>query len=446
MSRPKFEIPKARKYGFNHSDFVDALRALAQDGARSRLEISAISDIVDNTTGVAAAAIVAVGTPANANASGTNLAPKAAFDTAMGKLDDAGASLARTLNEYLGLLGADLLAWSVGTVTQGTIPALDKALAAVDGSGDTGVEAVSGRAALVTARNNFATLMKIANKVSAALGDTTLSDWTGGAADEGGAIAGIAATDAGVDGIGENYSLLDTAVDTELDNLANNYATLLNYLNDLLGVPIADLTDSSGGSATDTAAAVVIPPPFTSAGIDSTPKAGFDTLLGVIGNNIADLAARTNEIGQRFDSTLLTDNSGGTADTTVEAQLAALTALDPTGNDGVEQATAIARIDVIRDNLSTLIARINQLAPEFGLVVITDNSGGTADTALWVLDDVVTATGAGADGTADSTLEDSVTDVALLRFRETVASLAGKLNEMTDAATPTRPLSVVAVP
>jgi hypothetical protein len=442
-------IPSNKKFGMIHSDVVAALRALAQDAARTRLESSAIvTDFTDSTTGTAAQpeTTVAVTLPAYANADGTNLAPKAGFDTAINVLDNVTASFALSLNPILATIGYPLLVDSSGGTasTAGTIPAITKTLTAVTGASDTGLDAATGRAQLSIARNNQATILRAINAIASAVGDASLPDNVGGSPTVAApmTLAAQSNSGTGVTGLTTYYSLTDTAVDLALTTIANNYATMIAFLNGIMGAPVADLTDSSGGTASNTLAAVTVPPAYTSEGAGTcAPKAAFDTLVQVIENNQSDLAARINVIARRFNETQITISTGVTPDTTLAAQAASLTGVDGT-TLCVDRTTAVTTFTAILNNYSTLAAAVNTLAPYYGQKVLTDSSGGTASATTTLVNVPTTTTGN--DGTASATMSDAAMDTALAVLQNATASLAAKLAAMTGSDVVSNPLRLVA--
>lgn len=57
----------------------------------------------------------------------------------------------------------------------------------------------------------------------------------------------------------------------------------------------------------------------------------------------------------------LTDNSGGTANNTVEACGAAVTGVDGTGSNAASKADVDARLTAIANNFADLAAKVNEL-------------------------------------------------------------------------------------
>lgn len=430
---------------YNMGDITRIIRGLAQDNARSKLEAESISSVTDSTGGTASAAytIAALTLPPAYTVSGTTASPKAGFDTAIGKLANAADSLAAYMNPYRASLGLPKIVLGNGTVTS-AIPSLDTDLTAVTGSGNTAVAAESGRAQLVIAKNNFSTLARAVNDFAAALGMEPIVDASGGSALNG-VLSDSAATATGVAGTALG-TLQDSAVDTFLQTIANNYATLIAYLNNVLLNPTAGvtLTDNSSGTAGTSVAALTVPSAHTVSGTSASPKAGFDTLLTAVNNNFADVTTAINQIityNAHTEIDLLINSTSGTADTTIAA-MANLTAVDGTGSNAVAQATAITRLTSIKNNLATVVATLNLISAKYGLEDIADSTGGTASTSNTVTN-VGTATAAGVDGTSSSTLANADVTTYLGVLRNAFATIAARINAL-DVVGGTRPLQVVA--
>lgn len=210
------------------------IRKLAQDSARTKLSGSA--DITDSSGGTAAGGLEAqAGTTMLPHTeSGTNSAPKAGFDTATGKIANAQATLAGSLNTIFTDLGLDLITDNTGgTDGAGTIALLDLALIAAS---TLLVDEVTGRAVLEVIKTNTARLAGACNRVAVATGNTKIDFSLLGAGFDGGIITldAIGATGASVDGTG-NSTLSDVDVDAELAAIANNVADMAAFLNAITG-------------------------------------------------------------------------------------------------------------------------------------------------------------------------------------------------------------------
>jgi hypothetical protein len=239
-------------------------------------------------------------------------------------------------------------------------------------------------------------------------------------------------------------SISSAGVTLFLLTMANNIATLAAKWNAIMGqTGLSDLTDNSSGTAADTLVANPAPAAANGAATTSSPKAGFDTQLAAIENNISDIGNRLNVLLKKFGKTPFTDNTGVSPDTTIEALGVNLSAVDgSSGTSAVDQASARARMATINNAVSSLAAGIAELAPYFGVEPLKDNLGGTVSKTLANI--AATATGVGGS-TGTPTLLDSEVDTWLSHNRDNIASLVAKLNEMTGTdAQPTKPLSVIA--
>jgi hypothetical protein len=215
----------------------NVLTAVAQNSAREVLGGTTPGTLTDSSTGSAGASLSPVVTPPTKGvANGSNLSPRAAFNTAIGKTNNAVAVIGKFLNDnVLTPLGHTTVTLNDGTIaTPGTIPAQDKALAATDGTSSTAMLRSEAVAAISNQRNNLATLVKAYNMAAISLGIVTLTDGVGGKADPtltlaDNVTAGTAvATTAGMD------LALDTEVDAALLAMANDIATLAAKISTVL--------------------------------------------------------------------------------------------------------------------------------------------------------------------------------------------------------------------
>jgi hypothetical protein len=228
----------------NISKFI---RATAWNSASAAINtvrlarISATSPVVvtNSSTGTAGSVLSAVPSQAaKVTPSGTNLAPRAGFNTAIGKINNAIAVLAGHLND-MGLtpLGLTTITGGNGTVaTPSTVPALDKTLTGVDGSSDSALLRSEFLTQLVIARNNLATLVSAYNTVAVAIGQPTLANVTGGKASPKLILTnqGTAGTAVLTANVSSSDLASDAAVDAALTALANNIATLSEKVDDVL--------------------------------------------------------------------------------------------------------------------------------------------------------------------------------------------------------------------
>lgn len=440
-------IKTGDKYGMNYARMHDAIVRLAQDNARLRLESSAFSDLTDSTGGsfVPGSALASVTVPnAYVRVSGSDLSPKAGFDTALGKIANVEASLADAFNRAIAtLVGKKALSFSLGTVST-TLNSLDQTLSGVDGSGTNAVDAVTGRDRLVKAAKNQNTLVYHFNRIASAVGHKMLaypySEGIYGGGEDTSTLAALSSTGTGVSGAAvATASLNDTLVDTFLTTLTANYARIAFAYNEIVGQTIADLTDSSGGTASETVAVLTAPATYTIVSTGGASKADLDAALVVVENNITDLTARLNVLRRRQGLSEITINTGGTPDTTLASQSVAVTGVDGTGSNCAPFAGTAAIFTAIRNNIATLVSATNEVTSQWGLVAITDNSGGTVGTSV----ENVAATGAGVSSTgAISKVE---VDAALAVIRNANSSVAAKLAQITGAGAVSRPMGVIVV-
>lgn len=425
---------------------ASVLRKLAQDNARTRINL--FTDMTDSSTGTPVyPAVLAAQSGKDVAAfteTGTASAPKAGFDTAIGKVANAMAVVAEHLNRINGSLGLPLIVDSTGgtVATAGTIPALDKSVTAVSSNC---LDVVTGRARLETIKVNLARLGNFANRVAVAVGNDKLTSSLGNAGDGSNTLDAIAATGSAVDGTALS-TVSKAVIDVELDTIADNIATIASFLNEITGAQLSDLTGTVTGTASTTEIedldGLVPATAVNGAATTSAPKAGFDTQLGVIEENISELGARINGLLKRNNITpVLTDSTGVTPNGALAEQSVNLTAVDgSSGTSALDFTTGVARMGTVNNAIASLTAKVNILAPVYGLPVFTDNSGGTASNTLAN----ITATGTGVGGD-DSTILDTVVDAYLVAVANNTKSLFDKLNLMTSSTEATdRPLQVVA--
>ena len=146
------------------------LRGILIDSARLKVEVVGVADLIDNSTGVAAASLVAVPVPTvaiNGTTAGGTLA--SALNTSLGKVQNAGLVLENTINEARAPLGLPLLTGLSGTqAAANTIPAQDKA--GTTGAGALAADYASSVAAFSVAKSNLVRLIHGTNEVLGALG------------------------------------------------------------------------------------------------------------------------------------------------------------------------------------------------------------------------------------------------------------------------------------
>lgn len=442
----------SRVHDASEGGLADVVRKVMQDNARNRLQ-AAIADVTDNSGGTPNySSSVATLQAQNYSSTlvpdyetaGTDMSPKAGFDTAIGKIANAQAVIAEHLNQLAAPLGLPLITNSTGGTVAAlrTVPALDLTLTAVSANG---VNPDDARARLQTIAANTSKLAGMVNRIAVAVGETKVNlDSLGYTFPGTLTLDAITSTGAAVAGSTAAPSLADSVVDAELGKIADNIATLVEYLNAMAGAAPSDLTDNSGGTAsvTSTLVANAAPDAADGAATTSSPKAGFDAELAKIENNLSDLTLRTNLLLERNNlaSSKLTDNTGVTPNTTIEALSVDLTAVDgSSGTAAVDVTTATARMGTINNALASIAAKVNVLAPTYGVKAITDSTGGTASSTI--ADVAATATGVSGAG---ATMLDTDVDTWLSNNRNNIATLAAKLNEMTGTEASYIPLQAIA--
>lgn len=228
--------------GLNARDMGHALAALAQESARARVAASAPDAFTDSSGATAASgnALVAIVTPTVAAVDEVvSMAPKAGFDTAIGKIEDAHEEIGSKINEFVALIapGADdMAAFGEAASADETIAALDLTLTGTTAT-NAALEDATGIQQIVIARNNQASLASAINWCRVAMGLAPITDNTGGLFTK---VVGTdwpavdQATTAAVAGDGEN-SLTDATVDAALTALGNNIASMAAALDEMRG-------------------------------------------------------------------------------------------------------------------------------------------------------------------------------------------------------------------
>jgi hypothetical protein len=433
------KLNKSARYGL--TPFGEkAFRALAIDNARMKVEIAEVADLTDNTTGTAGASVADIPVQtAKFDATSAGGAQRAAFNTALGKIENAGRVLTNSMNNVRARLGMTLLSAASGAqAAKDTIPAQDKTV--TEATGTSAADFTTGKAAMLAAKDNVGRLLRSLNEIMIAIGEDELASSLAGDVASDDDLVALTAASASSDG---SSSVSKAAADAFLTAVANALASIAGRWNDrMFQTGLSDLTDNTTGTAANGLVANAIPALAVPAATTSSPKAGFDTQLGVIKNNIADLALRVNTLRKRYGLSVLTDNSGGTADTTLAALSADLTAVDgSSGTTAVDGASARDRMTKINNALSSLGASINELCDKFGVQRLTDALGGVVSTTIAAI--AATATGVGG-GSDPITLLDADVDAWLDTNADNIATLAAKINECTGSGAPTKPLGVVA--
>jgi len=218
-----------RQVNLNARDIGLTLAALAQENARARVSAGSVTDLTDSSGGTAGSgnALAAVVTPTVVAQDGVALlAPKTAFDTQIGLIEDAHEEIGVKAAELLGLIASASYpapaSIDAAATADDTIAAITVALTG-SADADQGVEDATGIAQINQARNIQATLAKAVNAVRVAQGLAPITDGSGGS------IIDYALPDAAATGTaaaaGEN-SLTEASVEAALSALRNNIASL----------------------------------------------------------------------------------------------------------------------------------------------------------------------------------------------------------------------------
>ena len=437
------------------STFANVIRGLLQDNARRMVEVAGVADMTDSTTGTASTDTVVMTIPTAAfDGSASGASPATAFNTEMNIFEDIGVEFGDWMNNVRVRLGLPQITWATGSGTSGTLEAAAGAVAGLDTTnGATAIDFLTGVAAMTAVRNNFATMLRAVNELAAAMGESVLTESTErGTPSATYALVAVADATAGTGPSAGDTSISDTVADAFLAALVNNVATLALKFNAMVtgsGLP-ADLTvsalttGSSDGDTLATAGAAFTA--YDDVATASAPVAGWNTAVGVIEDNFADLALRTNLLLARYNFTLMTDSTTGTANTALALIDDTQTSVDGTGDNSLSEASGTVGRGKIDANVATLIVEINKLVPFFGIVALTDNFGGTASVASPpVL--VPIGDGTGVDNGAAATGLETLVDIDpyLDRVVDAQLTIAAKLAEMT-GTTPgiTKPLKAIA--
>lgn len=226
---------KRTKYGQLPTDLINQVLALSANENRDLIDAATKQAITDSSTGTDNGAIGAVVGADPFVSSGADMTPKTAFDTAVGKIDNATAVLAEVVNEMLAAVAlTEIVQNATSTIAvSGTVAACDKTLTATDGSGDTAVVRISANAQLIILKNNMATLIRGANDVSIAMQTVEINDLATGIAEVVALVlVDTAATATGVDGTA-NDGAADSEIDVALTALVDNIAHVAQEVTDL---------------------------------------------------------------------------------------------------------------------------------------------------------------------------------------------------------------------
>lgn len=222
------------------------MEATARNNSRAVLQAATKDTITDSSTGTVVASLPVIATQnAKVTPSGANLASRAGYNAAIVKVNNAIAVLRDmalrngfTPLGYVSPTGASMLLGGDGTVaTQGTVPALDKTVTGVDGSGGDAMLRTEFNASVTRARNNLATILRAYNALATSVGVSTVKSSTGGNADQNLTLSNnlLANTAVAAGAIATGDFASKAAADAALLALANTIATTADkFKNSLL--------------------------------------------------------------------------------------------------------------------------------------------------------------------------------------------------------------------
>lgn len=432
----------ARVFEVTPTGLAACVRGLAIDHARIKIENANVVDFTDNTGGSAVGTLPAlrtVFTSFNATAAGGS--QTTALNTTLGKIRNAQRVMANTLNNARGRLGLSVVTPLEGTqATANTLPAQD--LTSTAASGATAATAISAGAALNVARANQVKLARAANEIMTAIGSPAIKSLITGIVSSDYILALIPAATSSVDG---TLAASAAEVDVFLTALANNYASIAKQYNTAINQgAVTALTDSTGGTSGGDSLAVITATPlvgYTDVATSSAPAAALNTLLALYRNAQASLAATVNQLLSENNLAPLTDLTAGTVSSTLAAEAASLTAV--AGALSVTQTSAVAALLAFTNNVATLTAAVNLATKEFALLPIADASGGTASLTSTLV--AIPAVVAGDNTSAAIGVLNTALSTVLASARNSMATLAAKVNAMTGSAAAQGGLRVVAV-
>ena len=182
--------------GVTEGKLARVVRALAQNDALRAA--SGVSDLTDNSGGAAAdGTIAAIPDVTPYDSAGTDLATKAAVETALGTVTEALAEIADQVIAVNAVVPARTVTNSLADVTDGTVAAVTQSFtaSATDGANAAGLNTVLGNV-----KNTVAQLAWEINQLCEATGVAKLTDNSGGTPVYTGTVADIDTGDTGTDG------------------------------------------------------------------------------------------------------------------------------------------------------------------------------------------------------------------------------------------------------
>lgn len=208
---------------------------------------------------------------------------------------------------------------------------------------------------------------------------------------------------------------------------------------------VADITDSSTGSAGASFAAVAALTPSAVSGTNAAQKAALETAYGTVRDGLKEIVAQVNLVRAKVPAfSALTDSMGGTAaDGTIGAIGNALTGVS---TSMAAAAGAQSVLDVLASRTSQAVYFVNELCYATGLTPLVDSSGSDkafSTTFAAVSTDTGTAA-SGADTGANAIALVAEANARLGVLKDAIASMAAKLNAMTADANATAAATVIA--
>ena len=226
----------SKLYSASPDGLAAILKGLAADNAQSRLQVAAILDWTDNTTGTFAEAFFDLNVaPAVFDATSAGGAQRAAINTAIGKIKNVEKVIVNALNLARVKIGLDSMSVGEGTeAAASTLPAQDKTVASASGT-----SAVDHASWLVTAaeiKENQRLLIYGFQEVYVALGNSPIPDLMTGSVVSFDQVEGELNTITAVTAASTGASSVAVAnVNTFLTDLANNWATMAVAWNEAIG-------------------------------------------------------------------------------------------------------------------------------------------------------------------------------------------------------------------
>lgn len=222
--------PKAFSGAANvhNGTLATVLRALAQYQAATIAK--GLADITDSSTGVSGGnTAAAAALPAAFTSAGTDAAPKAGTETALGTIRDGITVIADRIQSII-KPAIDLDARTVSTggtiAVAGTVPAATKTVTAVAGSAGTGIAYDTGIVLLRSYRNELTRLVAATNEVAVATGLTPITNNVGGDVGTGRTHLALT-TDTGTAATAGEAAALGTMSKTDVDAFLTAAANVL---------------------------------------------------------------------------------------------------------------------------------------------------------------------------------------------------------------------------